>query len=302
METQKTQVMVLGATGMLGSAVVRQLIKDPKIEVTGTCRESSYDLLNQTLDDNHIVIFDPLEGRDWVDDLGTDPDDDMPGSYLINCIGSIKPNVSKNIANAIYLNSVFPYELVEVCNRIHSRMIHITTDCVFSGKTGQYTEESPHDEQDIYGRSKSLGEPTGDCMVLRTSIIGPEIHNNSSLIAWVQKQAANPNDGPTSINGYINHLWNGITTDTYGKVVQQIINNELWFPGLRHVHSPDTVNKFQLVSLIVKSFGLSSRLVVNKSYGSDYIDRTLVTNHPEFLSQFEIPTIEQQLAQYESQK
>ncbi len=279
---------------MLGSAVHRQLRTSPSIDMCCTVRQKSYNTALEFAERDAVVPFDPLE--DDVDELiESAKDNPMPGGYIVNCIGIIKPHIAKNVGNSIYINSVLPHKLAELADVAQARLIHITTDCVYSGDVGDYSENDAHDEPDIYGRSKSLGEPTDTAMVIRTSIIGPEIHNHSSLIAWVLKEAA---AGPKSIKGFTNHLWNGITTDTYGKVVRQIIEQDLWVKGLRHVHSPNRVNKHQLVSQIATAFGVADKLNIEQCESGTYVDRTLSTNFPQFLEQFNIPSIESQLNEY----
>lgn len=296
MSDQKIPVLLVGATGMLGSAVHRQLSKSDQIELSLTVRDQSQNVAVNFADDRNICVFDPLED-DINEMIEASKHDPMVGGYIVNCIGIIKPHIAKNVGNAIYINSVLPHKLAELATAAQARLIHISTDCVYSGQRGDYDELDSHDEQDVYGRSKSLGEPVNDAMVIRTSIIGPEVHNNSSLIAWVLKEAAT---GPKSIKGYTDHLWNGITTDTYGKIVRHIIEQDLWVKGLRHVHSPNRVNKYQLVSQIAVAFNAADKLTVEPHVSGNYCDRTLSTNYPEFLQQFNIPTIETQLSEYSS--
>jgi dTDP-4-dehydrorhamnose reductase len=160
--------------------------------------------------------------------------------YVINCIGTIKPFMSSNPRDARYLNSVLPWDLANICEKYGNKLIHITTDCVFSGKKGNYIETDTHDALDDYGKSKSLGEPT-NALVIRTSIIGEEIHKNASLIEWAKSQKEK------QVRGFTNHLWNGITTNQYAQVCNNIIDNNLWEKGLFHVYSPTAVNKLQMM-------------------------------------------------------
>ncbi|SVD75743.1 uncharacterized protein METZ01_LOCUS428597, partial [marine metagenome] len=156
---------------------------------------------------------------------------------------------------------------------------------VFSGRDGKYNESSIHDEMDLYGRSKSLGEPN-NCMVIRTSIIGEELHNHASLISWAKSQKGN------SVNGFINHHWNGITTKQYGRVIIKIINNELYNHGLYHLYSPVDITKYELLKIINERFQL--RLDIKKKDAPVKTNRTLRTNSklntelnvPDLLKQF----------------
>lgn len=261
------KIVILGSTGMLGNAVSK-VFENSHFEVFRSCRKKQYL-------DNNVFYFDALNS----------PLDDIPEcDYLINCIGIIKPYMNNNLSDNIYINSIFPRKLSSWCKIKQIKMIHITTDCVFSGNSGSYEEDSLHDCLDEYGKSKSLGEPS-DCMVLRTSIIGEEIHSFSSLISWVKSQ-----DGK-EISGFINHFWNGMTTTQYGKCCLEIIEKDLFQNGLFHLFSND-VSKFELVSLISNSFGL--RIKINEVKVKLSCDRTLRTKK-DLNSKLTIPTIREQL-------
>ena len=230
------KIVILGSTGMLGNSVAK-VFETENFNVKKSYRKKEFS------NGKNTFFFDAL----------TSSLDDIPEcDYIINCIGIIKPYMKSNLKNNIYINSIFPHELSSWCNKKKTKLIHITTDCVFSGNTGFYTESSDHDCLDEYGKSKSLGEPE-NCMTLRTSIIGEELHSFSSLISWVQSQ-----DGK-EISGFTNHLWNGMTTTQYGKCCLQIINNNLFEDGLFHLHSND-VSKFELVSLISEVFNLDIKI------------------------------------------
>ena len=201
-------------------------------------------------------------------------------------MGAIKPQVDKlGVLNAITVNSMFPHILSNVCEEMGIHLIHITTDCVFSGNDGRYTEESLHDCTDVYGKTKSLGEPS-NCTVVRTSIIGEEIGTSRSLIEWVKSQ-----DGKT-VNGYLNHQWNGLTCHQTAKVFEDIIRNEKYWKGVRHIHSPNSLNKYELVKSIIQAHNL--QIEINPVDGPTKCDRSLSTIYDE-LSTFEIPEILTQL-------
>lgn len=253
------KVCVLGSTGMLGSAVGRYFVdKYGEDNVLLTYRNEDMAWGKRRM------FFDPL-----VDDLNHAFLRTKGSGFenIINCIGTIKPFMKNNTANAIRLNSLFPRDLAAYYRDSNVKVIHITTDCVFSGREGHYTEESPHDALDDYGKTKSLGEPE-DIMVLRTSIIGQEIHKQASLVAWVQSEAGN------DLKGFTNHFWNGVTTTTYASIVDAILANDWYEPGLFHVFS-DTVDKYQLVSMINDRFKLGCKIEPVKATTS--CDRTLAT-------------------------
>jgi len=291
------KVLILGSTGMLGNAVYKEFSEDDSFSVRRTKRGgqwagdgSEYERdkrIGSKDSDDHYIIFDAIEdsrnGQGSLSNIWLQAGHDF--DYIINCIGVIKPFIDKSPHHSAFLNGTFPHKLSEWAEENGSRVIHITTDCVFSGKDGGYNEDSVHDEVDFYGRSKSLGEPS-NCMVLRTSIIGEEIHKNASLIAWVKSQAGN------TINGFTNHLWNGITTNQYGKICMQIIKGGLYEEGLFHVFSPNPVNKLELVSAINDRFDLN--ITINPMEADPAIDRTLSTNK-DLNAILEIPEISEQI-------
>lgn len=277
-----TKVLILGASGMLGSAVGQYFNSLPDYEVWLTSRDGKAHYGPK----NKWAPYDPL-GRHpqtntslvgVMDEVCWKPD------YVINCIGTIKPNMVKSLENAIKINSLLPHDLAKTCEILGVKFIHITTDCVYSGKKGNYIETDPHDALDQYGKTKSLGEPN-NCMVIRTSIIGPEINNQSSLVAWAQSQAGK------EVNGFKNHTWNGVSTRQYAKICQQIMEKNLYQHGLFHAFS-NVVNKYELLQLINKRYALN--LKINPMDAVESIDRTLSTCK-DLMSRLEIVPLEQQI-------
>jgi dTDP-4-dehydrorhamnose reductase len=244
------KVVILGSTGMLGNAVAKTFLNNKNFETITSYRKESH-----KLNDNSFYF-----------DATKDSFNNIPHcDYIINCIGIIKPYMKNNMISNVHVNSIFPHVLSQWCTNNGTKMIHITTDCVFSGDSGFYTEVSSHDCLDEYGKSKSLGEPS-ECMVLRTSIIGEEIHSFSSLISWVKSQ-----NGKT-ISGYTNHMWNGMTTTQYAKCCIEIIEKNLYENGLFHIHSDD-VTKYDLVKMIAEEFKL--KLTINPKVVENSCNRTL---------------------------
>jgi dTDP-4-dehydrorhamnose reductase len=268
MSDKKLSIAILGSTGMLGNAVYKYFSESGKYTVHSSYR-------NEALKrDSNSFYFDATKSHF----------NDIPKcDYIINCIGIIKPFMDNNVIESIFINSVFPKILSSQSAEAGMRMIHITTDCVFSGKDGNYSEDSKHDAPDSYGQSKSAGEPD-DCMVIRTSIIGEEIHKNASLLEWVKK-----NKGK-EISGYTNHLWNGVTTKHYAELCSKIIDDNLYEVGLFHVHS-NSVNKYELLKLINKRFDLG--ITINPTEAIP-IDRTL-SSVKELNTKLSVKTIQQQV-------
>lgn len=237
------KIVILGASGMLGSAFFNRfkndknvffVTKNPKVLGGG----------------NNIIKW----------DYRFDNVENLPeAEYYINCIGLIKPFVNDTVY-AIYVNSILPHELNYYVNKKRAKLIHISTDCVYSGKQQTpYTESCIHDAEDVYGKTKSLGEPNG-CMVLRTSIIGREIHKYVSLVSWYLNYDINK-----PMEGYINHLWNGITTNEYVRICEIIINNDLYKPELFHIFSPRIISKYELLTLLEKKFKRGINIIPTKN-------------------------------------
>ena len=267
------KIVILGGTGMLGSKVGKYFTEKygcdnilishrPEKEITYTDNTFCYDVL--TCDTMYV------------------PDCD----YLINCIGMIKPRCVKwQEPNTVFINSYFPWYIANDCEYRGIRMIHITTDCVYSGIDGSYTENSVKDAKDLYGKSKALGEPD-NCMVLRTSIIGEELYNKVSLVEWAKSQKGK------SVFGYTNHLWNGITTQQYAAVCDAIIKDNVWTSELIHIFSNKYISKLTLLSLLNEKFDLD--LAITPTEADVRIDRTLYTNNK--LNYFlNMPNIEDQI-------
>jgi dTDP-4-dehydrorhamnose reductase len=236
------KVFIFGANGMLGRYLVQYLSSD--FEVIPITRKEI------DLQKNFSLIVEKYNFKS----------DDV----IINAAGIIKQR-EYSPEELIRVNSLFPHFLSTLsCN-----VIHITTDCVFSGNDGFYTEDSLHDCLDDYGKSKSLGE-NPNLTIIRTSIIGEELQNKKSLIEWVKT------NHDTTINGYLNHFWNGITCLELSKHIVDIIKNGTYWKGVRHYCSPDTVNKYQLVSYINEIYELNNAV---KPVMCDYCDRSLSTNY-----------------------
>jgi dTDP-4-dehydrorhamnose reductase len=259
--------LVLGATGMLGHSVANTLIGNGhSVSVTYRSSISHPDWKSLLSSSAGQLEFNPM-----VHSWGPLVRLMLDGKFdcVINCIGVIKPFIDLDKAASVNVNSAFPHKLASICLGIQTRLIHITTDCVFSGRKGGYLETDIHDETDFYGRSKSLGEPSGsNVMTLRTSIIGKEIHKNASLISWAMSEAGK------EVKGFDNHFWNGVTTQQFAKVCESILLNGAWEAATHHIFSPKPVSKWELLNLLNDRFSLN--LTVKKT-STQRIDRTLST-------------------------
>jgi len=213
----------------------------------------------------------------------------LPGTYVLNCIGIVNRRVAATpLAALVRVNSLFPHELAKACESLHLRIIHVSTDCVFSGSEGGYTESSPPSPTDLYGISKALGEPLDGAMVIRSSFIGTEVKNFYLLVSWVLAQAGKV------VPGYANHFWNGVTSLQFAQIIQKIMEKSLFEYGLFHVYSPVSATKEELVRMIAEAFSVNVR--VNSAQASGKIDRRLCSQKT-LCDMLCIPPLEKQLAE-----
>jgi len=204
-------------------------------------------------------------------------------NVVINCAGVIKARIKDHKRNKIYvINSHFPMSLGGFCEELKYDLIHITTDCIFSGRVGGYLEIDKCDVSDVYGKSKSLGEP-GNCSTIRTSIIGEEINQSRSLVEWTKSQKGK------EINGYTNHLWNGMTCLQFAKIVEIMIKEDLFWKGTRHLFS-DIVSKFTLLTYLNEIYELDMK--INKVEAESKCYRNLSSLYKPL---FSIPLIYDQI-------
>lgn len=218
------KIIIFGSTGMLGNYVNNYLFKK-HFEVESIGR-SQFD----------------IESCDWTRLHDILKSTTQIGDVIVNCAGAI-PQQKCDIRKYVTLNAIFPHKLNEIAKQLDLKFIHITTDCVFSGRLGGYDENSQHDAEDIYGITKSLGEDSTMCIV-RTSIIGEETYNKNSLIEWIIRQKNG------EIDGYANVLWNGVTCLQLAKIICEMIKNNTYWKGVRHIFSPNTVSKCDLCRYI----------------------------------------------------
>jgi len=250
------KIVVLGKTGMLGCAVY-EFLKNNNCDVFGTTR-TELDAQNCTVEDIEKVIENC--------------------KYIINCIGIIKPYIhdhnSYEVSRAIEVNGLFPHKLLKAAKKNDSKIIQIATDCVYDGVSGYYDELCKHNATDVYGKSKSLGEIFDDnFMNLRCSIIGREKKSYLSLLEWFLNQPEN-----AKINGFNNHLWNGITTEVFAQICYGIIKNEFWFGGVQHIIPQNVMTKYQMLECFKEVFKREDIIIdcINAEYA---VNRVLLTNN-----------------------
>lgn len=180
---------------------------------------------------------------------------------IVNCVGVIKQRAEAKFAIAsITINALLPHKLAELSGRWGGRLIHFSTDCVFSGSRGNYAEKDFADADDLYGRTKFLGEvSTGNALTLRTSIIGRELTHFQSLLEWFLGQ------NHKKITGYRGALYSGVTTNYLAELAVRIIEERSDMSGLYQVTAP-TISKFELLCLLRDAFGLDVEIVPDDTF------------------------------------
>ena len=257
---------MLGATGMLGSACYSVISESSSLSTEGTSRTLDGKLL-------HLDAEDLNQASTLIAKIQPD--------YVVNCIGIIKPHISEkdpaSIKRAISINAEFPIFLANLASENNFRVIQIATDCVYSGKKGSYTEIDLHDATDVYGKTKSLGEvPSENFLHLRASIIGPELGRSTSLLEWFRNQPLG-----SKLNGFEDHIWNGITTYQFAKLARGIIESEEKISGIRHLVPANRVSKYELLQIFSNVYGKDD-IEISKVTSSNFIDRTLETENSDF--------------------
>jgi dTDP-4-dehydrorhamnose reductase len=259
---------------MLGSMVVDVLAADRGLQVAGTVRSSKLaDECRERLPEVEWRKFDAGAGDSLAPALDG-------AAWVINAIGLTKPYVHDDdpaqVERAIRINAWFPFDLAKAAEIAGAQVVQIATDCVFSGTTGAYIESSPHDALDVYGKTKSLGEPALPNMhLLRCSIIGPEPSSPTFLLEWLRRQPPN-----ATVTGYVDHLWNGVTTHAFARLSLGIVNGAASPVALQHVIPAGDVTKADLLVMIKEAFGRDD-VTVNPAKAPNAIDRTLRTEQPE---------------------
>lgn len=267
----KQKVLILGSAGLIGHQVYNHL-----------AGSTDYDLFNlsctRNLNDETILC----DVRDESQVIGIfkaiKPD------VVVNCIGILIKGANENPQNAIFLNSYFPHLLKNLCNAQNSKLIHISTDCVFSGKKSQpYQESDLKDGIDTYAKSKGLGEIIDQKhLTLRTSVIGPELKNDGEeLFHWFMAQTG-------KVLGYTRAIWSGVTTLVLAKGVLWGIENDI--SGLYHITNNQKIDKYQLLCLFKKY--MKKQIVIEKSDEVN-INKSFIDTRKEI--SFKIPSFEQMI-------
>jgi len=244
--SKKKHVLILGAAGMLGHKLYQ--VHKNRFTVWATVRSSYTNYAKYGIFDSNDIIDDvDVNNFDKIVDIlaGLRPD------VVINCIGIIKQlKAAKDPIVSIHINSLLPHRLASLCQASNARFLHISTDCVFNGKKGSYTEEDPSDATDLYGRTKFLGETNRQgCLTLRTSIIGRELSTARGLIEWFLSNRKG------KVKGFKRAIYTGFTTLALAEIVADVIENHPDLSGKYHVSS-DPIDKYSLLCLVRDAFGI----------------------------------------------
>ena len=244
------KILILGGDGMIGHKMVQVLsnfnheiivsIREQR-ELTKQCFSSKVKVfINDFLKENVLTFLDRVN-----------PD------VIINAIGiTIRRGVNEHVSDAIYINSYFPHQLANWAGIHNKRLIHFSTDCVFSGSEGSYSEDATPNASDYYGKTKGLGEVLSkNALTLRSSMIGPELFNKTELFEWVI------NNKEREINGFSRVMYSGVTTVYMARLVVDLIENHKDLNGIYNIAS-NPISKFELLNLINDNFDLG--LVINE--------------------------------------
>lgn len=256
------KILVVGASGMIGSTVLRVLSENKDWEVFGTIRSVS------------VKQFFPAA---IAERLVNGVDVEYPDA-LMNVLDAIRPNVVINCAGltkhkpeaddpliSVPINTLMPHRLAGLCKLIGARLVHVSTDCVFSGEKGGYNETDFADARDVYGKSKVMGEVCSPhTITLRTSTIGHELQSKHGLLDWFLSQEG-------ECKGYTRAIFSGLPTVIFAQVIRNVVIPDVELSGLYHV-AAKPINKFELLKMISSLYGKSIEIIADDML---VIDRSL---------------------------
>jgi len=228
----KEKILLFGATGMAGHVIYDYFLNLGTYDIIGTAHKTRTKDSTVLLDVSNFKAVESIVKKEKP-------------NYIVNAVGILIKGSMNSSSNAILINSYFPHFLVDISRKYGSKIIHISTDCVFSGNDGAYAEDSFRDADDIYGRSKALGEIENDTDVtIRTSIIGPELKNNGEgLFHWFMMQKG-------AISGFTNVYWSGVTTLQLAKGINKVLDSNI--SGIIHLTNGEKISKYHLLQLFRK--------------------------------------------------
>ena len=253
------RVLILGGAGMLGHKLWQ--ISADKFDSFVTLRDefasvARYGIFDQarTLTGVRADDFESVQRA-----LST-----VRPDVVVNCIGIVKQDAAaKDPIVGITVNSLFPHRLAQSCRDLNARLIHLSTDCVFSGSKGNYSESDLADPPDLYGRTKLLGEVTAEhCLTIRTSMIGRELRGSHGLLEWFLAQQGN------QVRGFKRAIFSGFTTGALARMIVDIIAGQRELHGVWHV-AAQAISKFDLLTLIKQTYGLDVEIEADENFRCD---------------------------------
>jgi dTDP-4-dehydrorhamnose reductase len=285
------RILILGTSGMLGSAVFRQFDGYGEYEVWGLLRSKALLAYFSEMQRTRIVA-----GIDVLDESALAAAfERVRPDVVINCIGLIKQKAyADDPLTVLPINAMLPHRLAAWCAANDARLVHISTDCVFSGRKGQYTENDHSDAEDLYGQSKYIGElrDTMHAITLRTSIIGRELNSNRALVDWFLTQQV-------AVHGFTRSIFSGLTAIELARVMRDVVLPNKALHGLYHV-SAIPISKFELLKLIAAQYGKNIEVVPDDEL---IIDRSLDSSKFRRVTGYQPPSWEDMVRiMYESEK
>jgi dTDP-4-dehydrorhamnose reductase len=272
------RVLVIGASGMIGSTVLRVLSESKDLEVFGSIRDEGVKRFFSDAVSKGLIVVNDVDQADTLIKVM----DQVQPAVVINCAGLTrhKPEAEDPLV-AIPINTLMPHRLAGLCKLVGARMIHVSTDCVFSGERGGYLETDFTDARDVYGKSKAMGEVTyAHTVTLRTSTIGHEFQTRYGLLEWFLSQRG-------SCKGYRRAVFSGLPTVVFAKIVRDVVIPLPELTGLYHVAALP-INKLDLLSRISKVYGKKieiepdEKLVIDRSLNAERFYQTTGYLAPEW--------------------
>jgi dTDP-4-dehydrorhamnose reductase len=278
------KILILGSTGMLGHQLSQSWRH--KFDTYITIRNANK--APQHISDypaSHVITG--IQAED-IDSVNAAIQTIQP-AIAINCIGIIKQlPIAKDAIASIATNALFPHQLAQICQKYNTKLIQISTDCVFSGSKGNYTEQDNPDPVDLYGRTKLLGEVIApNCLTIRTSIIGRELHSQNSLVEWFLSQKGQ------TVKGYDRAIYTGFTTQVLAQILEKIMLEYPSLEGLWHI-SADPITKYQLLRMMNEKFHLGITIEKDENV---ICDRSLNSQKFRQFTGYVPPTWEQMITQ-----
>ena len=267
------RVLILGSTGLIGHQIHNYLKSNEGYELHNIAYRNK-------LQENTILL-DVRDENSLIEQIAS-----INPQYIVNCIGILISGSNKDPENAIFLNAYMPHRLARLADEIDAKLIHISTDCVFSGdKKKPYIETDEKDGRGVYARSKGLGEIVSNKhLILRTSVIGPELKTDGEeLFHWFMSQQS-------GISGFTKSIWSGVTTIELAKAVKWSIDNDV--TGLYHVTNNTSISKHDLLKLFKK---YTKKDINIKPVGGNNIDKSFIDTR--LLMNYKIPSYNQMVVE-----